>query len=247
MPLYVHTEFTPNAVQPIVCLTEAWDTIKDQYWLFVGITLVALLIGNLAPLGILMAPMMCGIYLAIFLRMRGQRVEFDSLFKGFDYFGDSLIAMLIHVLPVVVVIIAFGAVFVFAGMLMVPPAGAEPDPARVGGFIILIFVLSLVMVLILIVVGVVFTFAFPLIVERKMTGIEAAKLSMKAGLANFWGLLGLLLLNALLGLVGALFCYVGAILFLPLSFTATACAYRQVFGLGNAPSPYPPPPPGSFV
>ncbi|MDQ2855093.1 MAG: hypothetical protein M3R68_02095 [Acidobacteriota bacterium] len=250
MPLYIQTEFTPNAVQPIVCLTEAWDTIKDQYWLFVGISLVALLIGNLAPLGILMAPMMCGVYLAIFQRMRGQRVEFDALFKGFDYFGDSLIAMLIHLIPVVIVLMSFCAIFVFAGILMAPQSsGGEPDPARVGSLIILIAVLALVMVVTLIAVGVIFTFAFPLIVERKMTGIEAVKLSMKAGLANFWGLLGLLLLNALLGMVGALFCYVGAILFLPLSFTATACAYRQVFGLGPVPSrsPYPPPPPGSFV
>jgi len=232
MPLYIHTEFTPNAVQPIVCLQEGWDVIKDQYWLFVGISLVALLIGNLAPLGILVAPMMCGVYLAIFRRMRGERVEFNALFNGFDYFGDGLIAMMLHLIPVVVVLFSFGAIFFFASVLMLPHSpDAEPGPAAVGGFIILVLVLSLAMVVILIAVSLIFTFAYPLIIERRLSGVEAVKLSMKAGLANFWGLLGLLLLNALLGLVGVLFCYVGALLVLPLSFAATACAYRQVFGL----------------
>jgi uncharacterized membrane protein len=102
--------------------------------------------------------------------------------------------------------------------------------------VLAVLVLSLAMVLLMIVIGVIFIFAYPLIIERKLSGVEAVKLSMKAALANFWGLLGLLLLNALLGLVGALFCYVGAFLVLPLSFAATACAYRQVFGLARAQS-----------
>ena len=79
MPLYIytdiHSDFTPNAVQPIECLKAGWELIKDQYWLFMGVTLVALLIGQLAPFGILMAPMMCGIYLVLFQRLLGRQVE----------------------------------------------------------------------------------------------------------------------------------------------------------------------------
>ncbi|MCU1265990.1 MAG: hypothetical protein JWM21_2308 [Acidobacteria bacterium] len=232
MPLYIHSDFTPNAVQPTACMKEGWEVIKDQYWLFVGMTLVALLIGNLAPLGILMAPMMCGVYLVIFQRMRGKRVEFDAIFKGFDYFGEGVVAMLLHMIPLVVVLIPFGAIFFFATVLMLPHSPDEgPNPARAVGFIVLILVLVLAMLVILIAVSVVFTFAYPLIVEKKLSGVAAVRLSMKAGLANFWRLLGLLLLNALLGLAGVLCCYVGALLVLPLSFAATACAYRQVFGL----------------
>jgi hypothetical protein len=248
MPLYIHTDFQANAVQPVACLKAGWEVIKVQYWLFVGITLVAILIGNLAPLGILMAPMMCGIYLAVFRRMRGQRVEFNVLFKGFDFFGEGFIAMLLHLVPVVVVIIPFCVIFFLGIMVMAPNSrGGGSDPAGMGGLIILMVVLSLAMVVILLFVSVIFTFAYPLVVERKLSGVEAVKLSAKASLANFWGLFGLLLLNGLLALLGVLFCYVGALLVLPVSFAATACAYRQVFGLDAAPSPYPPPPPVSFV
>lgn len=247
MPLYIYTDFQANAVHPVECLKDGWEVIKDQYWLFVGLTFVAILIGNLAPLGILMAPMMCGIYLAIFRRMRGQRVEFDVLFKGFDFFGEGFIAMLLHLVPVVVVIIPFCVVF-FLGAIVMAPNSREggSDQAGMAGFIILMVVLSLAMVVALLFVSVIFTFAYPLIVERKLSGVEAVKLSAKASWANFWGLLGLLMLNALLGLAGVLFCYVGALLVLPVSFAATACAYRQVFGLESARSPYPPPPPASF-
>jgi uncharacterized membrane protein len=71
------------------------------------------------------------------------------------------------------------------------------------------------------------------------------KLSIKAGMANFWQLLGMLLLNGLLSLVGVLFCYVGAFLVLPIGFAAIATAYEQVFGLeeGGLQPNLPPPPP----
>jgi uncharacterized membrane protein len=93
---------------------------------------------------------------------------------------------------------------------------------------------------------VVFAFAYPLIVERKLSGIEAVKLSMKAGLGNFWPLLGLLLLNGLLSLAGTLLCFVGVYLALPVTFAAIAMAYEQVFDLGQAQSPLTPPPPPTF-
>jgi uncharacterized membrane protein len=69
------------------------------------------------------------------------------------------------------------------------------------------------------------------------------KLSIRAGLANFWRLLGLLLLNGLMGFGGVLLCYVGVFLVLPISFAAIAMAYESVFGLGEFKPNLPPPPP----
>ena len=65
-------------------------------------------------------------------------------------------------------------------------------------------------------------------------------------MANFWRLLGMLLLTGLLTFVGVLFCYVGAFLVMPISFAAIAMAYEQVFGLGEVQPNLPPPPP-TFV
>ena len=103
--------FERGVVQPMVCLRGGYDVIKDQYWLFVGMCFVAILIGSVVPLGIMMGPMMCGLYLAIFQKHRGRQVEFGLIFKGFDYLGESIIATLIHVIPVVVIIVPFYIAF----------------------------------------------------------------------------------------------------------------------------------------
>lgn len=239
--------FKRGVVQPTVCLKTGWDLIKGQYWLFVGMSTVGLLIGSLVPFGILLGPLMCGIYLSLFQYRRGQNVEFGNLFKGFDYFGESLIATLFHYIPMVVIIVPFYIVM-YGGLfvVMASAGGGEPDPARFIGFFAVLVVMGIVMALLLIVISVLFICSYPLIVERKLSGIEAVKLSARAGLANFWPLLGLLLLNGLLGLGGLLLCYVGLFLVLPVTFAANAMAYEQIFGLGSGPGPRLPPPPPSF-
>jgi hypothetical protein len=237
-------EFNRNAVQPIECIKGGWELIKSQYWLFVGMTVVGVLIGSVVPLGILMGPMMCGIYLALFQTRRGQPIEFGLLFKGFDYFGDAVVATLLHLVPIIVVIVPT-YLFFYIGLfgMMAASGGGEPDPAALLGFFGFMALLWLVIMLLLIVLSVAFTFAYPLIVDRRLSGINAVKLSFKAAFANFWRLLGMLLLTGLLTFVGVLFCYVGAFLVMPISFAAIAIAYEQVFGLGDLKPNLPPPPP----
>jgi len=237
-------EFRRNAVEPMKCLRAGWNLIKDQYWLFVGMTAVGVIIGSVVPLGILMGPMMCGLYLALFQTRRGQPIEFGILFKGFDYFGDSVVATLLHLIPIVVILVPTYILF-YVGFfaMMMSQGGAEPDPGVMLGFFGFFAIFWLVMIVLLILLSVVFTFAYPLIVDRRLSGIEAVKLSIKAALANFWRLLGLLLMTGLMGFVGVLFYYVGAFLVMPLSFAAIATAYEQVFGLGQFQPNLPPPPP----
>ncbi len=241
------TPFRRGAVQPVECLKRGWNLIRDQYWLFFGMSLVALLLGSFVPFGILLGPLMCGIYLSLFQLRRGERVEFGNLFKGFDYFGESIIATLIHYVPMVMVILPFYIVL-YAGMfLMMPRQGSEPDPASLFGFLAVLFVLMLVMMVLIILISVIFTFSYPLIVDRKLPGIEAVKLSARAALANFGPLLGLLLLNGVLNFAGLLLCFVGIYLVFPINFAAIAVAYEQVFGLGEVQAPNLPPPPPTFT
>ena len=239
-------EFRRNAVEPVECLKAGWDLIKSQYWLFVGITAVGFIIGSVVPLGILMGPMMCGIYLALFQTRRGRPIEFGILFKGFDYFGESVVATLLHMIPIVVIFVPSYIIFYIGLFLLMPRQGSEPDPRALLGFFGLFAVFWLVMMVILIVVSVVFTFAYPLIVDRRLSGLNAVKLSIKAALANFWRLLGLLLLSGLLNFFGVLFCYVGVIFVLPIGFAALSRAYEQVFGLAGEIKPNLPPPPPIF-
>lgn len=236
-------EFRRNVVEPIECLKGGWNLIRSQYWLFVGMTAVGFIIGSFVPLGILMGPMMCGIYLSLFQVRRNQPVEFGTLFKGFDYFGDSLIATLLHMIPMVVIFVPAYIIFYIGFFVVLSQRGGEPDAGTMLGFFGFFAIFWLVMMVILIVVSVAFTFAYPLIVDRRLSGLDAVKLSMKAAMANFWRLLGLLLMSGLLSFAGVLLCYVGIFLVLPISFAAIAVAYEQVFGLGEVQPNLPPPPP----
>ena len=237
-------EFKRNAVQPVECIKAGWDLMRRQYWLFVGMTLVGMIIGSLIPFGILMGPMTCGIYLALFQTRHGHPIEFGLLFKGFDYFGDAVIATLLHMIPIVIVI-APAYILYIVGMfgMMATSQNGEPNPGAMLGFFGVFAVVWLVIMLVLIVLSVVFTFAYPLIVDRRLKGFDAVKLSIRAGFANFWRLLGMLILSGLLSCVGLLLCYVGIFLVMPISFAAIAAAYEQVFGLSEVQSNLPPPPP----
>ena len=89
--------------------------------------------------------------------------------------------------------------------------------------------------------------AYPLVADRKLSGLEAVKLSLKASKANFGGILGLILLNALLGMLGVFLCIIGAYLYLPISFASQAIAYRRVFPEVPQTFAPPPPPPASWA
>jgi hypothetical protein len=240
-------EFKSRAVEPVECVKQGWALIKDQFWLFVGISVVAVIIGSAVPFGILMGPMMCGVNIALLQRMSGTPVEFGMLFKGFDYFKEGLIAALLHYIPMMIIIAPFYLVMFFAQFAMMASSrGGDPNPAAVSAFLLVVVIGLPVMVILMIILSICFSFAYQLIVDRKLSGVDAVKLSFKAGRANFWRLCGLYLLNGLLGMAGVLLCYVGLFLVLPISFAALAVAYRQVFGGAPVRSPYPPPPP-SFV
>jgi len=217
----------------------------------VGLCAVGMLIGSSVPLGILMGPMMCGLYLAFFRVRRGLPIEFGTLFKGFDYFGQSVVASLLHVIPITAVVIAayiFLYVGMFAAMIAASAAGENAAPFAGIGIFLIFMLFFIVIFLVVIFISIGFTFAYPLIVDRGMQGFDAVKLSWRAAFANFWRLLGMSLLGGLLGIVGIALCYVGIFLVFPITLAAVAAAYEQVFGLSNVGEVAPnlPPPPPSF-
>jgi len=239
--------FRRNVVEPVRCIQAGWALVKDQYWLFVGICAVAMLIGSAVPLGILLGPMMCGIYLTCFKKRRGEPIEFGTLFKGFDFFGPSVAATLIHIVPVIAIIIPSYFIFYIGIILsMATQDPNNPNPAAVFGIFFGFTIFILVMMVVITVISIGFTFSYPLIADRKLQGFDAVKLSFRAAMANFWRLLGMAFLTTFLQIGGVLLCYVGVLLVFPIMFGAVASAYEQVFGLANKDeiaSNLPPPPP----
>jgi hypothetical protein len=216
------------SIQPFDCISRAWDLIKDQYWLFLGITLVGMIIANALAI-VLMGPMMSGIYLCYLAKLNGQPVKFEMLFRGFDYFKESFIAGLIimgftlaAMLPVY--LLMFFGIFGSAAL-----AGtAESEWA---GVLTLVFIMLFTCLIFLLaaLASVLFIFVFLLIVDRKMSGWEAIKLSARMGWAHIGGLLGLMLLLAALSIVGVFACYIGMFFLMPILFGAVVIAYRKLF------------------
>lgn len=239
--------FRRNVVEPVRCVQAGWALIRDQYWLFVGIAAVAMLIGSAVPLAILLGPMMCGIYLTMFKKRRGEPIEFGTLFKGFDFFGPSVVATLIHIVPVIAIIIP--AYFIFYIGIILSIATQDPDnpnPLAMFGVFFGFTIFILVMMVIVTVISIGFTFSYPLIADRKLQGFDAVKISFRAAMANFWRLLGMAFLTTFIQIGGMLLCYIGVLLAFPISFAAVAAAYEQVFGLADKNdvlSNLPPPPP----
>ena len=239
--------FNRNAVRPIECVKGGWNLIKDQYWLILGMCFVGWMIT--AVVGLLMGSMMCGLFLTFFTLRRGQPIEFGMLFKGFDYILQSIIAALIHAIPVVIIVVpAYILFYVFFIVAMVAQGGREPN-GLVLLTIMLVYALFWLLVIALIMfVSIGFMFVYPLLVDRKLSALDAIRLSFKAAMANFFGLLGLIALNFLMSVAGLLLCFVGVYLVLPISYSAIAVAYEQVFGLSDGLSaPNAPPPPPVFT
>lgn len=224
--------FRRGAVRPMVCFQRGWELVKDNYWLFFGITAVGYLLATMVPFGLLMGPMFCGIFLCLFAAQRGRPVKFEMLFKGFDHFVPSLIVSLIMIVPILAVVVA-GYVIMFAVLFSSiptqPAPGGGPPPGLPAAFWLSYAGLILGILVVSVVVGVLFFFAFPLIADRKLAAIPAIKTSLAAVRANLGGVLGVVLLNVLLSMLGQLACCVGMFFVLPVHFAAIAVAYRQVF------------------
>lgn len=224
-------EFRPAVIKSVDCLKEGYALIKDQYWLFLGITVVGLLIGGAVPV-VLIGPMMCGIHICLLQKLRGEQVKFETLFKGFEYFTASLIASLIQFIPIFCMLIVFYIFFfaLFFGMAATQQGGGDPGLAI--GMIFMMFVFFLIVMVLAALIQAFFTFMYPLIVDKKLSGMDAVKTSINAVKVNFGGVFGLILLNFGLTLVGALACYVGAFLVMPVTMASYAVAYRKVFPEG---------------
>ncbi len=218
---------TTGRVQALDCFSEGADLVRGQYWPLVAVCGVGTLLGGLAPMGILMGPMMCGIYLCFFRRMAGGLVGLELLFSGFDHFVQSLVASLI-LFGVSLLVVTPAVVLMFAAGLIGVSSIDQPGPGSLVPAAILL-VVALLFVILALAVGPFFLFVYPLIVDRGLDAVPAIKASFRAVGANLWGVSLVLLLTGGLWVVAALLCYVPVFLVAPLCFATLASAYRRIF------------------
>ncbi len=232
--------FNRVSISPFAYIGEAWGRVKGQYWMFLGITVVGMLIAGFVPMAVMLGPMMCGIYLCFRQQGRGEPVKFETLFKGFDRFLESFIAALLMMAASLVIVVPLILMLVFSGLFLgfLGAAGAsggsrEAQAGAMFAVILLAVVAFLLIMLASVLINLLFCFTFPLIADRGLKGIDAVKLSMRAAWANIWGLVGLGLATFALSLVGLCFCYIGAFLVMPITFGVHWITYERVFGLAE--------------
>jgi hypothetical protein len=234
-------DFNSGAIAPVECIKEGWALIKDQYWLFFGITFVGMLVGSAFAI-VLLGPMTCGIFICMFQQQRRQPLEFGMVFKGFDYFLPAFLVQLLKSIPIIVFVVPFYIAMVAVTFGSMPEHGRPSDtfPLAIFGTEIVFFsIMGFVHML----VEIVALFALPLVVDRKLAAMDALKLSFRAAKANLGGVIGFILLDAVLRVAGLMLCIVGFYFYLPISFAAYAVAYRRVFSDIGELGQYPPPPP----
>jgi hypothetical protein len=219
-------EFSTGAIRPFEVFQEAWDLIKDEYWLIFAITIVGMLIAG-ASMYILIGPMFCGIYLALLRKVDGNRADFNDLWKGFEFFGASIPVVLAVVVPMIIwMCVLFFTIYV--PIIAAAMAGRGGEGIVIGSFFAVI-VLDIVVAVLMTVVHSLLIFAFPLIVDRRLSGVEAIRVSAKAAMKNLGGIAGMIGVSFLCVLVGYLAFCVGVYFVMPLLMAAYTVAYRRVF------------------
>ncbi len=230
-------EFRSSAIEPTKCVSEAWTTISSNYWLLFGVSMVGAILmfasGAIPVLGIVLGPlvsgpMLAGVYSVFLAQADGEKKDFGAMFDGFKKFGATVIVSFILAIPGILLqiyqlseMIAQLSVL-FGGGSIEDLANQPPFPPVLIGLYIFLLVFSLT-------VGLLLFFSYWLIMDHGLGAGEAIKLSSKAALENFGGLLLLVILEGLLMIAGALACLIGIFFMAPVVFLATAFAYRQVF------------------
>lgn len=233
-------EFQIGTIKGIECFKEAWELIKAQYWLLFAIAIVGMMIGG-ATMYILLGAMICGIYLCYLTVIDGGEIKFDLLFKGFSQFVPGLIVTIFMIVPIITLYI----------LIYVPViVGAIMAENRVEQETILPIVLGIIAIDFIFIVGMVcfhtlLMFAYPLIVDRNLSGFAAMRLSAKAVWKNLGGVTSLILVNMVVSFAGMAALCIGIYFALPLMLAANTVAYRKVFPRQKA-TAFAPPPPNAY-
>ena len=210
-------------IEPLNCYFQGKDFLGDQYWNFWGISLVGMLIAGFVPL-LLLGPIYCGLIMCLLLRAKGHTFDFNKLFDGFKFFGDSLIAALMWFL----VSLAFAAIYLVSllgGAIML--SFGDPILGMIGASLIATGYVVMIVGSSMMTFGILFSSG--LIVEYQMKGMDAFKLAFSGVMTNFWGLLLASLVGSLIYLLGFMLCILPGLLAIPMIIAGHFMCYRKIF------------------
>lgn len=250
-------QYYKSAIDATGCISNAWNLIKPNYGMFLGISVLTyILVACIPCLNVfLMGPVMGGFYYTALKAMRGEPIEFGMMFKGFERFVPLMVVGLIQMIPSIIyqvfdVSIRFSNVGVESILAGSNSRSGELDPSIIfaSGYFIVIMIVAVLLMIFSIIWAISFAFAIPIAMENEsLSPIEALKLSARASWGNVGGIIVLAILSFLIAIGGVLALCIGVLFVLPIIWVSWAFAYRQVFP-ALAPSPFrnEPPPPDAY-
>ena len=250
-------EFQRGAIDASGCVSNAWEMVKQNYGMYLGISLIAMILAGCIPCVslFLVGPVLGGVYFVYLRQMRGEPVEFGMMFKGFEKFLPLMVIGIIASIPEIIgQILRFTVDLGRLGLMgdgrnkdfQFFQQGSNPEFAIATGLLILIAIVAFVVIIFAVVWRVLLVFAIPLAMEYDLGVIDAIKLSARAATSNIGGLIVLFIFEFLIALLGVLALCIGIFFVIPIIYAANAFAYRQVFPLIEQRFNMSPPPPTAY-
>ena len=248
-----NNDFYPSAINAGDCVSNAWNLVKQNYGMYLGIALVAMILAGCIPCVslFLVGPIIGGVYYVLLREMRGEPVEFGMMFKGFEKFVPLMVIGLVQAIPEIIgqglrLVAQFGQIGLSGDKNKDFFQSSNPDFAIASGLLIVIAIVAVVLILFGIAWRVLLFFAIPIALERDLGPVDAMRLSAKAAMSNLGGLIVLFIFEFLLALLGIIALCIGIFFVIPIIYAANAFAYRQVFPLIQQNFNMTPPPPTTY-
>lgn len=177
---------------------------KENFATLVLASLIAVVL-SAVTVGVLAGPMAAGVLLITLglIDKKDPGPEVGTLFRGFDYFLNSFLFMIVWGIALFVVSLIVGLV---------------PCIGQLASLFVVFVAHALLM------------FGMFLIVDRRMEFWPASLESFNKVKPNFWPFLGFAVVSNLIGSIGAIACGIGVVFTLPIQACILTVAYRDVFG-----------------
>ncbi len=188
---------------------------KENFVVLALSMLIAIILSTVTA-GILVGPMIAGIYLITLALLDRQtpKPEVGTLFKGFRFFLNTFLIILVWSVILFIVSAILG---------MVPVIG------QLAALFVIFAVQTLLM------------FAIFLIIDQNRDFWPASMQSFETVRTNFWPFLGLFIITSIIGAIGAIACGIGVFLTAPIQACILTVAYRDVFPVPAAAATVPDP------
>lgn len=185
-------------------IEKGFNLYKANFGILVLVSLIAGALSTVT-LGVLAGPMMAGVLLITMslFDSKEPKPEVGDLFKGFNYFLQTFLFVLV-----------WGVALFIASFIL----GIVPCVGQLAS-ICLVFIAEAFLM-----------FGLFLIVDKEMDFWSASIESFNKVKTNFWPFLGLAVVASIIGAIGAIACVIGVVFTLPIQLCILTVAYREVFG-----------------